>query len=269
MPRFAANLSMLFTELPFLDRFEAARQAGFAGVECLFPYDHPEDEVKDALSRAGLPLILINTPAAPAAGRIGQAAIPGAEAGFQADLELALRYAAGLAPKFIHVMAGRSEGAMAERRFCANLEWATKAAPTQHFLIEPLNPHDMPGYFLRDFTTARRVLEQVNAPNLHLQFDAYHAHRISGDVAGLWCEFGDLAAHIQIAGAPGRHEPIPSEIDYSLFFNCLENDRYDGFVSGEYNPTGATIDGLGWMEAPADPPENEKGQRFPPARSLL
>ncbi|NOX73304.1 MAG: TIM barrel protein, partial [Alphaproteobacteria bacterium] len=131
--------------------------------------------------------------------------------------------------------------------FEENLHWATQLAPDQNFLIEPINRHDMPGYFLHDFETARAFLAEVNTPNLALQFDAYHAHRMTGDVAATWAEFGDLAHHIQIAGAPGRHEPLPSDIDYISFFSQLDAQGFAGFVSGEYFPVAATTAGLGWL----------------------
>jgi 2-dehydrotetronate isomerase len=247
MPRFAANLSLLFTELPFFQRFGAARAAGFQGVEFLFPYDHDARDIRAALDDCGLPLVLFNTPAGDwAAGERGHGAVVGVD--FRGGLERALDYAAALEPKFIHLMAGIADGTAARACFVENLHWATKFAPDQTFLIEPINRYDMQGYFLHDFAQAKAVLAEVNIPNLALQFDAYHAHRMTGDVARCWAAFGPLARHIQIAGAPGRHEPIPSEIDYNGFFRRLDDEGYTGFVSGEYVPAKNTKAGLGWLE---------------------
>ncbi|GGO55145.1 hydroxypyruvate isomerase [Roseovarius pacificus] len=248
MPRFAANLSMLFRELPVLERPAAARDAGFAGVEILFPYDEPGHLIRQALDRAGLPLILINTPPPNwTGGDRGFAAIPGGEERFRHDFRRALRYAQVLGARHIHVMAGVAGGLEARDTFIRNLAWAAATAPEQPLTIEPINTHDMPGYFLDDFDLAAEVLDTVGAPNLALQFDAYHAHRITGDVMGTWAAHGHRAAHVQVAGYPGRHEPAGGEIDYPAFFARLDSDGYAGFVSGEYAPEGRTGDGIGWI----------------------
>ncbi|MCB1367336.1 MAG: TIM barrel protein [Rhodobacteraceae bacterium] len=248
MPRFAANLTMLFTELPFLARFDAARRAGFQGVEFLFPYDHDADEIHRALDDCGLPLILFNTPPGDwASGERGHAALPGCAAEFGEAQRLAFQYSRILEPRFLHVMAGNAAGPEAASCFRDNLAALAARNPDQDFLIEPLNPHDMPGYFLNDFKTSREILEGIAAPNLHLQFDAYHAGRITGDALGQWQTSRDLVRHVQIAGYPGRHEPTGGEIDYPAFFARLDADGYDGFVSAEYNPATTTTEGLGWM----------------------
>ncbi|WP_288943774.1 TIM barrel protein [uncultured Roseovarius sp.] len=248
MPRFAANLSMLFREFPVLERPSAARDAGFAGVEILFPYDEPGHLIRQALDRAGLPLILINTPPPNwTGGDRGFAAIPGGEERFRHDFRRALRYAQVLGARHIHVMAGVAEGPEARDTFIRNLAWAAATAPEQPLTIEPINTHDMPGYFLDDFDLAAEVLDTVGAPNLALQFDAYHAHRITGDVMDTWAAHGHRAAHVQVAGYPGRHEPAGGEIDYPAFFARLDSDGYAGFVSGEYTPEGRTGDGVGWI----------------------
>ena len=250
MPRFAANISLLFTERPFLDRIEAARAAGFEGVECLFPYDFDAHEIARALKESALPLILFNTPPGNwEAGDRGQAALEGNT--FAEALEQALDFAAILKPRHIHVMSGLAEGDAARRRLIANLRHACARAPKQSFLIEPINPFDMPGYFLRDFATARAVISAVAAPNLGLQFDAYHAARITGDMLACWHQHAPLARHVQVAGLPGRHEPIPSDLDYPGFFRALDRGGYAGFVSGEYFPKEETRAGLGWLSAPA------------------
>jgi hydroxypyruvate isomerase len=243
MPRFAANLSLLFTELPFLERFAAAKKAGFAGVEVLFPYDDPVPQILDRLDRTGLPLALINCPPPNyAGGARGFAAVPGGEERFRADFRRAARYAATLGARHLHVMAGAAEGPEARAAFVRNLAWATEAAPSRSLTIEPINRHDMPGYFLADFGLARSVIEEVGAPNLRLQFDAYHAQRLTGDVMGTWEAVRDLVVHVQVAGYQGRHEP-----EDRAFLARLDAEGYEGWVSGEYHPRATTEEGLAWI----------------------
>ncbi len=248
MPKFCANLSWLFTELPFMERFKAAKEAGFDAVEVLFPYDCPAQEMRDQLVWNDLAFVLMNCPPPNAAGGAqGFAAIPGLEDRFRRDFERTLRYARVLKPRHIHIMAGAAEGPEAKATFTENLRWAATRAPKQSLTIEPINRTDMPGYFLTDYDIAARVLDAVGAANLALQFDAYHAHRITGDVMGAWATHGARAAHIQVAGFPGRNEPLGGKIDYPSFFARLDSDGYKGWVSGEYAPAGATEAGLGWM----------------------
>lgn len=248
MPRFAANLSWLFPELPFMERFRAAKEAGFDAVEVLFPYDHPTQEIRDALVWNDLTFVLMNCPPPNATGGPqGFAAIPGLQDRFRRDFERTLRFAQVLRPRHIHIMAGSADGPEAEAAFIENLRWAAARAPRQSLTIEPINRHDMPGYFLSDYATAARVLDAVAAPHLALQFDAYHAHRITGDVIQTWAAHGHRAVHVQIAGFPGRHEPLGGEIDYPAFLTRLDADGYRGWVSAEYAPSGTTAEGLGWM----------------------
>jgi len=248
MPRFAANLTMMFSELPFLDRFAAAARAGFKGVEVLFPYDTPAPGIIDRLALNGLTLVLINAPPPNyTEGPRGFAAVPGGGERFHHDFRRAARYARALGARHLHLMAGVAEGAEARATFVENLRWAAAEAPQQSLTIEPINRHDMPGYFLADYALALDVLAEVAAPNLHLQFDAYHAHRITGDVPRTWAAVAPHVAHIQVAGYPGRGEPMGGDIDYPAFFAMLDAVGYDGWVSGEYRPAGKTGDGLGWM----------------------
>lgn len=248
MPRFAANLSWLFPDLPFLERFGAAKEAGFDAVEVLYPYDHPTQEIRDRLIWNDLAFVLMNCPPPNATGGPqGFAAVPGLEDRFRRDFDRTLRFARVLKPRLIHIMAGTAEGPQAEATFVGNLRWAAARAPEQGLTIEPINRHDMPGWFLADYATAARVLDAVAAPNLGLQFDAYHAHRITGDVIGTWAGHGTRAAHVQIAGFPGRHEPAGGEIDWPGFFARLDAEGYAGWVSAEYTPRAATLAGLGWM----------------------
>ncbi|MDJ0823957.1 MAG: TIM barrel protein [Rhodobacter sp.] len=250
MPKFAANLTFLFKELPFLDRFQAAADAGFDAVEVLFPYDDPVPATLRHLTRSGLPLALINTPPPNwTGGDRGFAAIPGGEDRFRRDFKRALRYAERLKPRHIHIMSGIAEGPAARDTYLGNLAWAAAEAPGQSLTIEPINPTDMPGYFLNGFELAAEVLAEIDAPNLGLQFDAYHAHRLTGDVPGTWATHRDLVRHVQVAGHPGRHEPGGGDIDYPAFFAALDNAGYAGYVSGEYNPKGRTEDGLDWIRS--------------------
>lgn len=232
-----------------LERFGGARQAGFEAVEILFPYDEPGSALRDALAASGLTMVLINTPPPNwAGGDRGFAAIPGGEARFEHDFRRALRYASVLKPQHIHIMAGVSKGDEARASFVRNLTWAAQEAPQQSLTIEPINPIDMPGYFLNDFDQAIAILDEVNAPNLHLQFDVYHAHRITGDAMQAWETYGHRAAHVQIAQSNGRHEPdSEGQIDYSAFFERLDAQGYDGWVSAEYIPRNDTETGLGWL----------------------
>ena len=248
MTRFAANLTVLFTELPMLERFAAARRAGFSGVEVLFPYDLATKELSRAARAEGLEFVLLNTPPPNwAGGPRGFAAIPGGEDRFRRDFGRALRFAQELGARHVHIMAGRAEGEAAHRTFVANLSWAAAQAPQLGLLIEPLNPVDMPGYFLNDFELAAGILDEVGAPNLGLQFDAYHAQMITGDVAATWQRVAAQVRHIQIAGCPGRHEPGCGVIDYPAFFALVEASGYRGWISAEYEPENHTEDGLDWL----------------------
>lgn len=247
MPRFAANLTWMFTEVPFLERFGAARAAGFEGVEVLFPYDAPAPEIVDLLSRNDLQMVLINGPPPNYTDRPkGFAAIPEGQHLFQKDFHRALRVAKSLKAQHLHLMAGVARGPRARAIMIENLIWAASEAPEQSLTIEPINPVDMPGYFLDDFDLALDILAEVAAPNVALQFDAYHAHRLTGDVMATWATCRDRVAHVQIAGFPGRHEPVGGEIDFPAFFAALD-EGYTGWVSGEYAPAGQTVDGLNWL----------------------
>ncbi len=250
MPRFAANLSLLFTELPVLERFAAAAAAGFLGVEMLFPYEDSAQELRKATIMAGLDFVLLNCPPPNwTGGERGFAAVPGAEARFRTDFDRACRYADVLKAQHIHIMAGKAAGAVARQTYIANLKWAAARAPRRSLTIEPLNSQDMPGYFLNDFDLAAQMLDEVAAPNLGLQFDIYHAQMLTGDAQALWRRHGARAVHVQIAGVPGRFEPMPSEIDYPALFRLMDESGYTGWVSAEYNPRTTTREGLGWLSA--------------------
>jgi hydroxypyruvate isomerase len=254
MPSFAANLTWLFTELPLIDRFAAARDAGFAAVEVLFPYDAPAQDMRDQLVIHKLDFLLLNAPPPNyAGGTPGYAALPGQQDRFRRDFERTLRYAGVLRPHHIHIMAGEAEGPEARATYVENLRWAAARAPRQGLTIEPINRTDMPGYFLADFDLAAEVLDEVGAANLGLQFDAYHAQVLTGDVTGTWARHALRVRHVQIGGHPGRNEPVGGSIDWPSFFAAVDRSGYDGWISAEYRPATTTLEGLGWLARAAGP----------------
>ncbi|MGJ8621272.1 MAG: hydroxypyruvate isomerase family protein [Yoonia sp.] len=250
MPKFCANLTWLFTELPFLERFAAAREAGFDAVEVLFPYDVNAQDIVNELVRHELQMVLINCPPPNyTGGAQGFAAVPGLQARFRTDFKRALRYAQTLGAHHLHIMSGVAEGPEAKETFIENLRWAAAEAPKQSLTIEPINNETMPGYFLSDFTLGHEIVTQIDAPNLRLQFDTYHAAKITGDVLGTWEAMRPITAHVQVAQMPDRSEPDQGKIDYPAFFADLDAHGYQGWVSGEYKPLGTTQEGVGWISA--------------------
>ncbi|MBN8911276.1 MAG: hydroxypyruvate isomerase family protein [Rhizobiales bacterium] len=252
MPRFAANLSFLFTDLPFLDRFEAAARAGFKGVEFMFPYAVPAGEIRARLDETGLETVLFNLPPGHwDKGERGFAALPGREDEFASAVDLALTYAEALGCPRLHAMAGLAgHGAMRET-YVANLRLAAAWAAPQgvDILIEPINTRDMPDYFLTRTADARDVIAEVGAPNLGLQFDLYHRHVMEGGVAEAIREFGPLARHYQCADPADRGEPGTKELDYARIFRVIEETGYTGWIGCEYKPRGDTTAGLTWPAA--------------------
>lgn len=248
MPRFAANLTRLFTELPMDERFDAAARAGFTGVEILFPYDIPADHLSRLALAAGLEIVLINTPPPNwSGGPRGFAAMPGQEQRFRDNFDRSLRFAQALHARQINIMSGAADGPLARATFVDNLAWAVKRAPHVSLNIEVLNPIDMPGYFLTDFSLAAEIIAEIDVPNLGLQFDTYHAQAIAEDALGLWRKHAEIIRHIQIAGFPGRHEPVDGEFAFTAFFAELDQSGYRGWVGGEYDPQHLTETGLGWL----------------------
>lgn len=248
MPRFAANISLMFTELPFLDRFAAAARAGFRGVEFLFPYEHDPHAIRAALDAAGLVPVLFNCPPGdPQAGERGLAALSGREAAFEESFALALAYAAIIRPARLHVMAGLASGTKARRVYIGNLRRAAARAPDQVLTIEPINTRDIPGYFLNRSDEAAAVIAEVGAPNLKLQFDLYHAQIMEGDLTRRLAQLMPVIGHVQIAGVPDRHEPDRGEVNFPHLFAELDRLGHDGWVGCEYHPAGRTGDGLGWF----------------------
>ena len=254
MPRFAANLTMMFTELPFLDRFAAAAASGFDAVEFLFPYDFDAVTIADELRQHGLTQALFNLPPGDwAAGERGLAALPGREADFRASVTTALRYAQTIGVDRLHLMSGLASRTdpTATRTYRDNLAYLCKlAAPAGlTILIEPINPRDMPGYFLNDFTYAADIIADTALPNLKLQFDIYHRQIIHGDVLTGLRHLLPIIGHIQIAAVPLRHEPGTGELDDARILHALDDLGYTGFVGCEYRPLGDTVAGLGWRTA--------------------
>jgi 2-dehydrotetronate isomerase len=252
MPRFAANLSLMFTEVPFLERFDAAARAGFAAVEFLFPYDHPAETVGERLHRNGLTQALFNLPPGNwDAGEKGFAALPDRFADLQQSLRTALPYAQATGVKRLHLMAGiASRGdpqAVAAFRKSAVAAAEFFAPHGIDVVIEPINPRNVPGYFLNDFAFARDLILELKIPNLKLQFDIYHCQIIHGDVTMRLREMMPIIGHVQIASIPSRHEPDVEELNYPFLFDELDRLGYGGFVGCEYNPRGKTAEGLGWF----------------------
>ena len=248
MPRFAANLTMLFTEVAALDRPGLAAQAGFDGVEILFPYDHAAKDWIAAL--AGVPVALINTPPGNwLTGDRGHAAVPGDDTAFRDSFLRGADMASRLGAARLHVMAGVARGPLAEQTFVENLTWAAAQAPEQQLCIEPLNTDDMPGYFLNDFDQAGRILDDLGLAKLGLQFDLWHAARIHGDADSVWQRHKARVNHIQIAGFPTRAEPGGGGFDLTTLCTELDVAGYDGWVAAEYRPARATVHGLAWLGA--------------------
>lgn len=253
MPRFAANLSLMFTEHPFMERFRAAKDAGFDAVEVLFPYDCPAQDMRDKLVWNSQTFVMMNGPPPNfTGGPRGFAAEPGAEERFRRDFDRVMRYAGVLRPHVIGILAGRAEGPVARQVFIDNLKWAAARAKGRMLAIEPMNVTDMPGYFLSDFDLAAEILDRVAAPNVGLLFDTCHAHSITGDALAAWNAHGHRAVHVQIAGSPGRTDPGRGEVDHRQFLAMLDAAGYDGFVTAEYAPEGPTEASLGWMRQTAD-----------------
>ena len=253
MPRFAANLSMLFTEAPFLDRFALAHEAGFEAVEFLFPYVCDVEQITERLRRYDLQLVLHNLPAGDwNAGDRGMACDPRRADEFRASAQLALEYAIELKVPRVHCMAGKTPGGLAPERaretFIDNLRHAADAfAPHGiEVLIEPINHFDIPGYFLNHSRQALDILAEAARPNLFLQYDIYHMQRMEGELANTIRAHLPMIRHMQLADTPGRHEPGTGEINYRYLFRFLDEIGYQGWIGCEYNPAHGTAAGLGW-----------------------
>lgn len=255
MPKFAANLTMMFNEVPFPQRFAAAAKAGFAAVEFLFPYDYQPVEVARWLQEAGLKNALFNMPPGDwAAGERGVASLPGREEEFRAGVARAIVYARALGTPSIHAMVGLLPSGADRKRhrevFVANLRHAAKALAGEGLtlLIEPINSRDIPGYFLNTQAEAHAIREEVDQPNLKVQMDFYHAQIVEGNLSVTLRKHIAHVGHVQIASVPDRHEPDEGEIDYRHIFRLLDELGYPGWVGCEYRPRGRTEEGLGWLK---------------------
>jgi hydroxypyruvate isomerase len=257
MPRFAANLTFLFNEVPFLDRFAEAAQAGFRAVEFAFPYDYQAREIIERKREHKLDIVLFNAPPGDwKLGDRGTASLPDREHEFAAGIVTALRTAQAFECPRLHVMAGlvpaeadAEERHRRRRTYIRNLRFACREAAEQGvtILIEPLNPIDNPGYLLTHQADAHAIREEVGAPNLAVQMDLYHAQIVEGNLAQTLRERIAHIGHVQIAGVPGRTEPNVGEINYSYLFRLLDELKYDGYVGCEYRPVQNTRAGLAWI----------------------
>jgi hydroxypyruvate isomerase len=253
VPKFAANLSFIFQEIGFLERFAAAAECGFKAVEYLGAYDLPPETVAAQLEKRGLVQALFNMPPGDwARGERGVAALPGREAEFRVGVDTALTYARATRCRLLHAMAGLvpegGDRAEAERVYVENLRWAAErlAGEGVTVIIEPINDRDIPGYFLNTTRHAIAIIDRVGHPNLRLQLDLYHVQIMEGDLAHRIRTLAGRYPHIQIAGNPGRHEPDIGEINYPFLFELLDEIGYDGWIGCEYRPRGETRAGLGW-----------------------
>ncbi|GGX84285.1 hydroxypyruvate isomerase [Litchfieldella qijiaojingensis] len=255
MPKFAANLSMLFTEEDFLDRFKAAADAGFSGVEYLFPYDYQPQELKDRLDANGLTQVLHNLPAGDwAAGERGIACHPDRVSEFREGVDRAIEYASSLGCKQVNCLAGIQPEDVshdqARETLIDNLRFAADKLSRENILLlaEPINTRDIPGFFLNRTEQALTLFDAVGSDNLKLQYDIYHMQIMEGDLAPTIEKHLARIAHIQIADNPGRHEPGTGEINYPFLFAHLDRLGYDGWIGCEYKPKATTREGLGWLD---------------------
>jgi hydroxypyruvate isomerase len=256
MPQFAANLTMLFNEVPFLDRFEHAARAGFDAVEFLFPYAYPAQEIKKRLDANGLQLVLHNLPAGDwDAGERGIGCLPERADEFRDGVLRAIEYASALGVKQLNCLAGKApagaDEALLRKTFVANLRHAAGALKKAgiRLLIEPINTHDIPGFYLSRSAQALSIIDEVDSDNLFLQYDIYHAQRMEGELAATLEKHLARIAHVQLADNPGRHEPGTGEINYPFLFAHLDRIGYRGHVGCEYKPATTTEAGLGWLKA--------------------
>jgi hydroxypyruvate isomerase len=254
MPRFCANLTLLFNEVPFTDRFRAAAQAGFTGVEYLFPYDYDKDELANALQQHRLEQVLHNLPAGDwANGERGIGCHPARVGEFQDGVGQAIDYATRLGCRQVNCLAGLvPDNVSAERMrttLVANLKFAALKLKEHgiRLLIEPINTRDIPGFYLTHSSQGIDIIREVGSDNLFLQYDIYHMQVMEGDLAPTIEKHLARIAHMQLADNPGRHEPGTGEINYPFLFSHIDRLGYAGWIGCEYKPAGATVDGLGWV----------------------
>ncbi len=255
MPKFSANLTMLFNEVGFLDRFEKAAKSGFKGVEFMFPYDFAKEMIIEKLDKYGLEMVLHNFPAGNwAAGERGIACLPDRVGEFQAGVGQALDYARALKSPRLNCMAGLFPGGAApdkvKQTFINNLRFAARALDKEniHLMIEPINTTDMPGFYLNNTEQALELIKEVDHPNIWLQYDIYHMQIMEGNLTNTIRANIAKIDHMQIADNPGRHEPGTGEINYNYLFSFIDKTGYTGWIGCEYKPAGKTEDGLAWIK---------------------
>ena len=254
MPRFAANLTLMFNEVEFLDRFDAAKSSGFDAVEFLFPYAFDKDQISEKLTKNGQELALFNLPPGDwENGDKGMSAIPGREQEFQDTVEVGLEHARAFGNKTVHMMAGILPGAVTVEKafetYVSNYQFCADAFAEigVDVIIEPLNTRDVPGYMISQNAGARAVIAATDRPNAGLQFDFYHVQIMTGDLATQFETHLDITKHVQIAGVPERFEPNVGEINYPYLFDLMDRLGYTGYVGCEYRPQNGTEAGLGWL----------------------
>ena len=255
MPKLCANISMLFNELPFLQRYQAAADNGCVAVECLFPYDFSVDQLVSAMEHSGMPQVLINTAAGNwHVGDRGMACNSDRLQEFQQSVKQALAYASVMGNPLVHVMAGLMPAGVsleeAERVYVDNLRWAATQALVAgiRLTIEAINPVDMPHYLISNQAQAVRLLKRINASNLGLQFDFFHCQKHEGNALQQFNQLLPYIFHVQIAGVPDRHEPNTGLLNYDPVFSAIDSSPYKAYVGCEYRPKTSTLAGLGWMK---------------------
>jgi hydroxypyruvate isomerase len=245
--KFSANLGFLWTDRPLPQAIHAAKAAGFDAVECHWPYDTPATEVKAALDETGLPMLSLNTVRGKP-GESGLCALPDRETEARAAIDQAVAYAKAIHAQAVHVMAGVVQGPKAEATFLANLRYAREQCPEQiMLLIEPLNRHDAPGYFLQTTDQAADLIATLDLPGVKMMFDCYHVGRTEGDIVTRFQSLMPIIGHIQFASVPDRGPPDQGEINYGFVFEQVAAMGWSHPLGAEYRPIGDTDDSLGWL----------------------
>ncbi len=253
MPKFCANLSMLYTEVDFLDRFGAAAEDGFEGVEYLFPYPFPKEELAARLKQHGLVQVLHNLPAGDwGKGERGIACLPDRVEEFRRGVDQAVEYATALGCRQVNCLVGIAPSGVPDaeirRTVVENLRYAAPrlADARIRLLVEPVNTRDIPGFYLNRSAQTVEVIGEVGSDNVYLQYDFYHTQVMEGDLVNTFKKYKDRISHVQIADNPGRNEPGTGEINHDFIFKTLDAEGYEGWVGCEYKPRGGTSEGLGW-----------------------
>jgi hydroxypyruvate isomerase len=256
MPKFAANLTMFFTEAPFMERFALAAKAGFTHVEYLFPYPFKAEDIKAELDKHGLQQVLFNLPAGDwAAGERGIAALPGRSDEFRAGVPQAIEYAKVLGVNRVNCLVGKRIAGLSDDEHRQTLIENVRFAATElakhdiELVIEPINHYDIPGFFINRTEQAIQIIDEVGLPNIRVQFDIYHVQREEGEITGTFRKYLERIGHIQIADNPGRNQPGTGEINFPFIFRQLDESGYPGWVGLEYIPTPDTVASLTWMKA--------------------